>query len=640
MALLILFSYTPVLSYALTEETEGIDDAAAEATEDLTAPEVETEESEEYTEDSAMIESLVHGLEPSENESVLSERKALKLRVAPAGSKAASDGSENVVAINAYDTRIYGQTRYDTAVTVANQEKSESEKFKNVIVADGENYPDALSGGYLAKLKNAPILLVHSSVENDIVNYIEENIEPEGTVYILGGTGAVSSAFESKIKAKGILVDRLGGRTRYDTNLKILEEARKEAGTDSEGILVCTGEGYADSLSASAVGEPILLVENTLSDAQKEYIQSLSTEKFYLIGGEGAVVPEIESDLISLEISEDNIDRLWGATRFETSIAVADRFFKNTETVVLAYAWNFPDGLSGGPFAMQKGAPIILTDSNTTEPARAYVERSGGFFSFTLGGASLISDNAVWIIMGRSPYIKPEKKYARVQVGETVEIWINSNWGTKADVKDENKDVIEIVSKGDPTYNKGTLSECYTVKGEQAGTAVLVLTDSYSGLATDSVTVVVTDGDASVKTLYSIIETTGYVNRNGDKTVKHTVDGKSVYFVNHSDNVEMVCVVGDISSYESYTTMTAPLETHDIYPATIINGEITPVVYFETDINPGQYTSSTELTIKNSTDPEDISFVNSTFRRSMATWNSVVEKNYGLTMNDLGFTNY
>ena len=297
------------------------------------------------------------------------------------------------------DDRIYGKSRYDTARAVADKMKEEIEgKFDNIIVAYGENYPDALSGGYLAKVKNAPILLVNPSVEDDIVDYISRNIADEGTVYILGGTGVVSSAFESNIRDKGIHPVRLFGKSRYETNLEIL----KEAEVDDEEILICTGTDYADSLSASAAGMPILLVGNTLTDAQRKYIQNLNTEQFYLIGGKGAVKPEIESDLIELEYSEDNITRIAGKTRYETSTAVAEElFYKSPQTVVLAYAQNFPDGLSGGPLAMLYDAPIILTDSNNTKAAREYVKEVEAFRNITLGGKALISDAAVKVIMGR-----------------------------------------------------------------------------------------------------------------------------------------------------------------------------------------------------------------------------------------------
>ena len=294
------------------------------------------------------------------------------------------------------DIRIYGETRYDTAVKAAERYESASgSKFDNVIVAYGKNFPDALSGGYLAKVKNAPILLVEPSEEDRIVDYISENILPVGTVYILGGTGVVSSGFEKKIEAKGITAERLGGKTRYDTNLAIL----RAVGAKAEDILVCTGNGYADSLSAAAVGKPILLVGNSLTNDQKKYIKGLSSKKIYLIGGEGAVKPAVETGLKDLGFSK--VERIAGKTRYETSTEVAKKFFSKAKTVVLAYAQNFPDGLSGGPLAMMKNAPIILTDPENIEAARAYVKSAGAGRNVTLGGPALISDTAVKEIMSR-----------------------------------------------------------------------------------------------------------------------------------------------------------------------------------------------------------------------------------------------
>lgn len=100
-------------------------------------------------------------------------------------------------------------------------------------------------------------------------------------------------------------------------------------------------------------------------------------------------------------INRAKIERLWGQTRYETSVAVAKKFFSKTKTVLLAYAQNFPDGLSGGPLALIKNAPIILTDSKTISPAREYVKSAGAVRSITLGGPTLISDIAVRAIMGR-----------------------------------------------------------------------------------------------------------------------------------------------------------------------------------------------------------------------------------------------
>jgi len=310
--------------------------------------------------------------------------------------KATLDGKEYTETITAEKRkRIYGTSRYDTAIKAADEYKAATgSKFENVVVAYGKNFPDALSGGYLAKKKNAPILLVEPKQEDRIADYISENIASGGTVYILGGEGAVSKSFENKVEDKGITPVRLGGATRYETNLEIL----KEAGVTNQDVLVCTGTGYADSLSASAVGKPILLVGKTLTDEQKTYIESLNSDQYYLIGGEGAVNTTIENELNDLGY---NVDRIFGASRYETSTEVAKKFFPSAKTVVLAYAKNFPDGLSGGPLAMKKNAPIILTDSNKTEAAAEYVKETGAVSSITLGGSSLISDIAVTAIMGR-----------------------------------------------------------------------------------------------------------------------------------------------------------------------------------------------------------------------------------------------
>lgn len=161
-------------------------------------------------------------------------------------------------------TRFAGADRYATSLAIANALKSTKgiSKFDSIVVAYGMNYPDALTGGYLAKVKNAPILLVDKHKEAEIGNYISNNLTSSGTVYLLGGTGAVSESFENRISGiAGVNVVRLGGIDRYDTNLKILAEA----GADTGKLLICTGKGYADSLSASAAGIPVMLVGDAIT---------------------------------------------------------------------------------------------------------------------------------------------------------------------------------------------------------------------------------------------------------------------------------------------------------------------------------------------------------------------------------------
>ena len=290
--------------------------------------------------------------------------------------------------------RIYGDTRYATSTAAADALKQslDVDKFENIIVASGDDYPDALAGSYLAKVKNAPVMLVgkDSNTEADVKQYINKNLKKGGTVYLLGGTGVVTSRFEKSLG--DLKVERLGGQTRYETNIAIL----KAAGVDKEDLLVCTGEGFADSLSASAVGKPILLVAGSgVNDTQKKYLDSLKIKDIYLIGGTGVVSDKIGTQLKKYD-QDDKCERVAGQNRYLTSVAVAKEFFpKGSDSAVLAYAMNFPDGLAGGPLALSIKAPLILTDNSGYSDAVAYAKNAGIKKAAVLGGPTLISDSVV-----------------------------------------------------------------------------------------------------------------------------------------------------------------------------------------------------------------------------------------------------
>ena len=288
------------------------------------------------------------------------------------------------------DMRIAGSNRYQTAMLVADslKEQLNVDKFETIIVASGETYADALAGSYLACVKRAPILIVNKYNEATVKNYIVKNIKTNGTIYLLGGTGAVSKDFENSLKSVG-KVKRLGGSDRFETNMKILNEA----GIGNEEILLCSAMNFADSLSASAVGKPILLVDTTLNEAQKNLIKQAGTDVCYMIGGTAAVSTAVENQLIYLG---KQAERIAGENRFETSAYVAETFFGIYEnTVVVASGDDFPDGLTGGAVALAKQAPIILVNDMNIAGAKAYAERFGINQLIIIGGNGAVSDSIV-----------------------------------------------------------------------------------------------------------------------------------------------------------------------------------------------------------------------------------------------------
>lgn len=302
-----------------------------------------------------------------------------------------SDPVQNIFGDDA-SRRIAGDDRYETAMAAADSLKKAKgiEKFDNIIVACGDSFADALAGSYLAKVKDAPILVVGKYTEQVIKEYIDENINESGTVYILGGNGAVSDRFEKSLSRYD--VKRLGGSDRYATNLSIL----KEAGVENEDMLICSAMDFADSLSASAVGKPVLLVDKALKPAQENYLREIGDRQYYLIGGVGAVTAEVEK-----EVSEyGNTVRVEGQNRYETSVEVAKKFFgTDIESITVAYGQDFPDGLTGGPVAMSLSAPLILINEHNLIKARDYISDLNVERIASIGGPALISEKDIEFLL-------------------------------------------------------------------------------------------------------------------------------------------------------------------------------------------------------------------------------------------------
>ena len=301
--------------------------------------------------------------------------------------------------------RIKGTDRFATSLEVADALKEELgiDKFDAVILVNGRDFADALAGSYLAADKSAPILMVDNKKAekmSTIVDYISMNMKSNGTVYILGGEAAVPEFAEEALN--GYNVKRLKGKNRYGTNIAILNEV----GVSSEEILVANAKNFADSLSASATGKPLLLVGSSLNADQKAFLAAHPNCTFTILGGTGAVSADVEEQLSAY----GSVRRLSGTNRYATSVKIAETYFNNADSIVLAYARNFPDGLAGGPLAYAMGAPLILVDTDKNPAhddfAVTYAADRNIKNGYVLGGSGLVKDDTVKDILGKVPTLK------------------------------------------------------------------------------------------------------------------------------------------------------------------------------------------------------------------------------------------
>lgn len=302
---------------------------------------------------------------------------------------------EEKPAVKEEDVRVSGDTRYDTAYKNADALKKQLglEIFDSAVVACGTNYPDALSSAYLAKVKNAPLLLSEAREVNGTVDYIRKNVTKGKTVYLVGGADVLPEQIKT-ILGSDYDVKRLEGEDRFLTNLAVL----KEANVNNEEVMICSGLGYADALSAAATGKPVMLVGKALTKEQKAYLAGINPAKFYIVGGSDVVSDRVKAELETMR----SVERISGEDRYETALNVAKKFFDMTSsTVVIATGDGFADGLVGSVTAIANNAPLLLANRNNIKGVAEFVKETGAKRSIVMGGADVISNEAVKVMMGR-----------------------------------------------------------------------------------------------------------------------------------------------------------------------------------------------------------------------------------------------
>ena len=386
------------------------------------------------------------------------------------------DSSWALVKVPTENTRISGGTRYDTAIEIANNLYRKNGAFDNVIVASGETYADALSSGFLAKKMNAPILLVDALKVDYVAEYIRSHIKDDGTVFIVGGPNSVTENFDRTLEEIGLNYERIDGPNRYDTNLELLNRSEN---AESE-IIICSGKGYADSLTASATGKPIMLVGDTLRLDQANYLRNLKPSKIYVIGGTLSVSNNVFSSLKSIA----NTERIGGSTRYETAVLVARKFFPGkVDTIVITTAVNYPDGLAGAAYAMDIGAPIItISDNGDFSKAKEYVKEKDIRKSVTLGGTVSLSQKAVNRLMDRyTNYNDAENTIGNKGTAQDV-LNVMRGWLGYSEANGKHREIVDIYNSLTPLpwpdyevgYDEAWCDVCVSAAAVVAGCSDLI----------------------------------------------------------------------------------------------------------------------------------------------------------------------
>ena len=205
-------------------------------------------------------------------------------------------------------TRIGAKDRYETSLLVAQQLNAPTD----VVIASGENFPDALSISGIAAQLNMPVILIgKNGLSTDTQTYIN-GIRATNT-YIVGGTDVVSKNIDAQV-ANPI---RLAGADRYETNIKVLDQFKAVLNLDT--VFLATGKDFADALSGSALASksasPVILTGNNLTP-QKTFFNKNSTaiNNITVLGGDDVVSNATVASLIYsstiVMFQDENLERV------------------------------------------------------------------------------------------------------------------------------------------------------------------------------------------------------------------------------------------------------------------------------------------------------------------------------------------
>ncbi|EFG89150.1 hypothetical protein CLCAR_1025 [Clostridium carboxidivorans P7] len=265
-------------------------------------------------------------------------------------------------------------------------------------------------------------------------------------------------------------VTRTSGIDRYATAASVA----KANWTTSDNVVLVSGEGYADAVSASALAKkldaPILLTsKDSLSTDAQGALTALSAKNIYIVGGTGSISQAVRDKLKS---SSYNLTELGGSNRYETNAKVAQKLLDlgvKADEVIMVGGEGFSDALSVAPVAAAKGQILLLglNDANYMKPVIDFINTNKS--KVTVVGTENVINNSIYSKVNAS---------TRVNGG-------SDRFNTNLKVLDAFKDTVKM----DKAYIANASGEGYAdalVASSLAGkaSAPLVLVDQETSSAT------------------------------------------------------------------------------------------------------------------------------------------------------------
>ncbi len=115
------------------------------------------------------------------------------------------------------------------------------------------------------------------------------------------------------------------------------------------------------------------------------------------------------------------VERIAGADRYATAVAISQRFVAPVDTVYVATGQNFPDALSAAPAAAAAGGPLLLTPTATLpQVVKAEIQRLQPRLIVVAGGAGAVSADVYTQLSGLATEIRRDAGANRYETSRVI----------------------------------------------------------------------------------------------------------------------------------------------------------------------------------------------------------------------------
>lgn len=316
--------------------------------------------------------------------------------------RAMADGVDAFLATDPftqYWPRIAGADRYATAAELARDGWPDG--AGTVLLATGENWPDALTSAPLSRKLDAPLLLTAAASLPSETAAAVARLKPTDIV-VLGGENAISEQVIAAAAAAAgpapARVRRIGGATRYETAALVAEEVEIPSGGQ---VIIVSGELPADAVSISAYAGahsiPILLARAAELPTETAGFRSgreVEWQSTTIIGGVNAI-----GDVVAADLPKPS--RIAGTNRYATNVAVLEQLYPAGGVYYVANGDAYPDCLTAGARAAKdSGAIMLIRPRNLGNEHRLYIENHEALLSSIrmVGGTTVLPYLHDWMI--------------------------------------------------------------------------------------------------------------------------------------------------------------------------------------------------------------------------------------------------